>query len=147
MFNECLIYIWWRNAPLNCAVKRSFKPHPNVCYSVKKARESTKNQSTVTLTGVSEWTSFQLPSIVRVVYREFVYQNRRRITENSTQFNQHSRKHMARRCIMRMREVRKDSWNMTVGVSQKPFPLKWSLYVWREKRRMEILLFGVRSKC
>ena len=44
--------------------------------------------------------------------------------ENSSQFNQHGRKHMARRYVMRMREVRKDSWNMTVGVSQKPFPLK-----------------------
>ena len=32
-----------------------------------------------------------------VMYREFVYQNRRRWgTENSTQFNQHDRKHMAR---------------------------------------------------
>ena len=68
----------------------------------------------------SDWnirlTSLQLPSIVGVVYREFVSQTRRtrhRIkVENSTQFNQHVRKHMARRCAMCMREVRKGSWDM-----------------------------------
>ena len=54
-----------------CAGKRSSKPHPNVCHSFKKARENAKNQSNVTLTGVSERTSFPQPSIVGVSQRPF----------------------------------------------------------------------------
>ena len=49
------------------------------------------------MTGVPEWTSFPLPSIV--------------------------------------------------GVSQRPFPWKWSRYVQRGRRIVEILWFGYRNKC
>ena len=43
---------------LNCAGKGSFKPDPNVCYSVEKARKNLKSQSNVTPTEKSEQTSF-----------------------------------------------------------------------------------------
>ena len=82
------------------------------------------------------------------MYREFVYQTRRRITaENSTQFKQHVRKHMARRCAMCMREVRKDSWDMTVGEAF-PFEMKpvcimrkeenGNPVIWRQEQVLEV---------